>query len=139
LIYSSHFLIEVFMPLPKMPTKPAALLSPKDYPKAESGKPSKAVKVAHTEKTRAAENQAATAKKRRHLLPPKAGPRSTQKTAPAKVTRIPAPAPAAAKIATPATTAVTEAKFLISALNRVSAVLPTNQNHQAIWHSIPMS
>jgi PhoH-like ATPase len=51
------------MPLPKMPTKPAALLSPKDYPKAESGKPSKAVKVAHTEKTRAAENQAATAKK----------------------------------------------------------------------------
>lgn len=27
------------MPLPKMPTKPAALLSPKDYPKAEKGKP----------------------------------------------------------------------------------------------------
>ncbi len=26
------------MPLPKMPTKPAALLSPKDYPKAEKGK-----------------------------------------------------------------------------------------------------
>uniref|UniRef100_UPI00374D5A8A PhoH family protein n=1 Tax=Undibacterium sp. TaxID=1914977 RepID=UPI00374D5A8A len=29
------------MPLPKMPTKPAALLSPKDYPKAEKGKPVK--------------------------------------------------------------------------------------------------
>jgi PhoH-like ATPase len=105
-------LIEVFMPLPKMPTKPAALLSPKDYPKAESGKPSKAVKVAHTEKTRAAENQAATAKKAQTpVATQKAGPRSTQKTAPAKATRIPAPAPAAAKIATPATTAVTEAKI----------------------------
>ena len=100
------------MPLPKMPTKPAALLSPKDYPKAESGKPSKAVKVAHTEKTRAAENQAATAKKAQTpVATQKAGPRSTQKTAPAKATRIPAPAPAAAKIATPATTNVTEAKI----------------------------
>lgn len=29
------------MPLPKMPTKPAALLSPKDYPKATKGKTSK--------------------------------------------------------------------------------------------------
>ena len=29
------------MPLPKMPTKPAALLSPKDYPKATKGKSSK--------------------------------------------------------------------------------------------------
>src|SRR5437879_5037038 len=26
------------MPLPKLPTKPAALLSPSDYPKAEKGK-----------------------------------------------------------------------------------------------------
>lgn len=100
------------MPLPKMPTKPAALLSPKDYPKAESGKPSKAVKVAHTEKTRAAENQAATAKKAQTpVATQKASPRSTQKTAPAKATRIPAPAPAAAKIATPATTGITEAKI----------------------------
>lgn len=33
------------MPLPKMPTKPAALLSTKDYPKAEIGKPSKAAKT----------------------------------------------------------------------------------------------
>lgn len=100
------------MPLPKMPTKPAALLSPKDYPKAESGKPSKAVKVAHTEKTRAAENQAATVKKAQTpVATQKAGPRSTQKTAPAKAARIAAPAPAVAKIATPATTAVTEAKI----------------------------
>ncbi len=29
------------MPLPKIPTKPAALLSPQDYPKAEKGKPVK--------------------------------------------------------------------------------------------------
>jgi PhoH-like ATPase len=36
------FLIrEVMMPLPKMPTKPAALLSPKDYPKADGKKNSK--------------------------------------------------------------------------------------------------
>jgi PhoH-like ATPase len=31
------------MPLPKLPTKPAALLSPKDYPKAEKGKSVKPV------------------------------------------------------------------------------------------------
>ncbi|MFA9273448.1 MAG: PhoH family protein [Candidatus Aquirickettsiella gammari] len=31
------------MPLPKMPTKPAALLSPKDYPKADKGKLNHAV------------------------------------------------------------------------------------------------
>src|SRR5215212_5558692 len=29
------------MPLPKLPTKPAAVLSPSDYPKAEKGKPVK--------------------------------------------------------------------------------------------------
>ncbi|MGZ3239411.1 MAG: PhoH family protein, partial [Burkholderiaceae bacterium] len=29
------------MPLPKLPTKPAALLSPQEYPKAEQGKPVK--------------------------------------------------------------------------------------------------
>ena len=34
------------MPLPKMPTKPAALLSPKDYPKAEKNKASKTTKTA---------------------------------------------------------------------------------------------
>ncbi|HJU71389.1 MAG TPA: PhoH family protein [Paucimonas sp.] len=31
------------MPLPKLPTKPAALLSPSDYPKVEKGKPAKPV------------------------------------------------------------------------------------------------
>src|SRR5690606_36829093 len=30
--------IEVLMPLPKIPTKPAALLSPRDYPKAAKDK-----------------------------------------------------------------------------------------------------
>src|SRR3569832_563326 len=29
------------MPLPKLPTKPAVILSPDDYPKAEQGKPVK--------------------------------------------------------------------------------------------------
>lgn len=98
------------MPLPKMPTKPAALLSPKDYPKAETGKPSKVVKVVHAEKTRAPENQAATAKKApTPVNTQKVGSRSTQKTAPAKTPRI--PAPATAKIVTPATTGITEAKI----------------------------
>jgi PhoH-like ATPase len=43
------------MPLPKMPTKPAALLSPKDYPKAEKGKPAKTIKSAAPEKIKTVE------------------------------------------------------------------------------------
>jgi len=50
------------MPLPKMPTKPAALLSPKDYPKAEKGKPTKTTKAA-AEKPATAE-QAVNSKKK---------------------------------------------------------------------------
>ncbi|MFZ6686492.1 PhoH family protein [Undibacterium sp. SXout11W] len=42
------------MPLPKMPTKPAALLSPKEYPKADNTKPAKALKAAPTEKAKPA-------------------------------------------------------------------------------------
>ncbi|MEB0139668.1 MULTISPECIES: PhoH family protein [unclassified Undibacterium] len=40
------------MPLPKMPTKPAALLSPKDYPQAVAGKPAKALKATAPEKAK---------------------------------------------------------------------------------------
>jgi PhoH-like ATPase len=48
------------MPLPKMPTKPAALLSPKDYPKADK---SKFVKTTHaTAKTVASKNIEVTTK-----------------------------------------------------------------------------
>jgi PhoH-like ATPase len=36
------------MPLPKMPAKPAALLSPKDYPKLEKGKPAKPLTLVET-------------------------------------------------------------------------------------------
>jgi PhoH-like ATPase len=48
-------LSEDLMPLPKMPTKPAALLSPTDYPKAEKGK---AIKPAISLVTQAKEKHA---------------------------------------------------------------------------------
>ena len=35
------------MPLPKLPTKPAALLSPQDYPKADKDKIVKSVSYTH--------------------------------------------------------------------------------------------
>ncbi|MFZ6657998.1 PhoH family protein [Undibacterium sp. TJN19] len=52
------------MPLPKMPTKPAALLSPKDYPKAEKGKPAKTIKSAVPEKIKTVEAFQAPQKKK---------------------------------------------------------------------------
>ena len=61
------------MPLPKLPTKPATLLSPSDYPKAEKGK---------------------TVKPSIKLLEPAATP---AKPEPAPVTRAKLPEPAAAK------------------------------------------
>ncbi|WP_395011693.1 PIN domain-containing protein, partial [Undibacterium sp.] len=47
------------MPLPKMPTKPAALLSPKDYPKADKGKVNQPT-IAATKSVHAAATPAAT-------------------------------------------------------------------------------
>jgi hypothetical protein len=127
------------MPLPKMPTKPAALLSPKDYPKAESGKPSKAVKVAHTEKTRAAENQAATAKKAQT-------PVATQKAGLVQRKKQHRPKRPEyrhqhrqRRLLRQRLPLLPKQKFLISALNRVSAVLPTNQESSSYLYSIPMS
>jgi PhoH-like ATPase len=61
------------MPLPKLPTKPATLLSPSDYPKAEKGK---------------------TVKPSIKLLEPAATPVQPE---PAPVTRAKLPEPAAAK------------------------------------------
>ncbi len=72
------------MPLPKMPTKPAALLSPKDYPTAEKAKTGKTAKVA-VEKEKTVFKTEAIAKK------PAAKP-----AAPAKPAASPAPAAAAA-------------------------------------------
>lgn len=72
------------MPLPKMPTKPAALLSPKDYPTAEKAKTGKTAKVA-VEKEKTVFKTEAIAKK------PTAKP-----AAPAKPAASPAPAAVAA-------------------------------------------
>ena len=72
------------MPLPKMPTKPAALLSPKDYPTAEKAKTGKTAKVA-VEKEKTVFKTEAIAKK------PAAKP-----AAPAKPATSPAPAAVAA-------------------------------------------
>jgi PhoH-like ATPase len=72
------------MPLPKMPTKPAALLSPKDYPTAEKAKTGKTAKVA-VEKEKTVFKTEAVAKK------PAAKP-----AAPAKPATSPAPAAVAA-------------------------------------------
>ena len=75
------------MPLPKMPTKPAALLSPKDYPKAENKTPIKASQAA----TKPAATKAPSSSTR--------APATAQKAIPsvAPVSRpIAAPAPASA-------------------------------------------
>lgn len=92
------------MPLPKMPTKPAALLSPKDYPKAETGKPGKAVKVTHTEKNKVSDVKAPAAKKTQSAVSTqKPASRSTQKTVANKAPRT--PAQETAKVAVSATSA----------------------------------
>lgn len=75
------------MPLPKMPTKPAALLSPKDYPKAEKGKPAKTIKSATPEKIKTtAAPQVAPKKKTASTIAPVLGKTASkpvaEKTAP---------------------------------------------------------
>ncbi|BBB60662.1 phosphate starvation protein PhoH [Undibacterium sp. KW1] len=57
------------MPLPKMPTKPAALLSPKDFPKAEKGKPAKTIKSATPEKIKAIDVAPAPQRKKIATVP----------------------------------------------------------------------
>ncbi|MFZ6725853.1 PhoH family protein [Undibacterium sp. MH2W] len=88
------------MPLPKMPTKPAALLSPKEYPKAEKAKPTKATKAVLPEKTKADNAVSASRKK----------PVSTETAQVAKTTRVTAEKSAPAVTAPIATAIVAAAK-----------------------------
>lgn len=88
------------MPLPKMPTKPAALLSPKEYPKAEKAKPTKATKAVLPEKTKADNAVSASRKK----------PVSTETAQVAKSTRVTAEKSAPAVTAPIATAIVAAAK-----------------------------
>lgn len=70
------------MPLPKMPTKPAALLSPKDYPKAEKGKPAKTIKSATPEKIRAIDVAPAPQRKKIATVPAVVSRPVAEKTTP---------------------------------------------------------
>lgn len=93
------------MPLPKMPTKPAALLSPKDYPTAEKAKTGKTAKVA-VEKEKTVFKTEAIAKKpvAKQVAPakPAASPApSSAYTAPAQNTREAAQQVAAVKAKNP--------------------------------------
>ena len=88
------------MPLPKMPTKPAALLSPKEYPKAEKAKPTKATKAVLPEKTKA-DNAVSASRKT---------PVSTETAQVAKSTRVTAEKSAPAVTAPIATAIVAAAK-----------------------------
>jgi len=59
------------MPLPKLPAKPASLLSPKDYPKLEKGKPAKPLALAAAPQAQAAPQVKATPQKAAlHKAPP---------------------------------------------------------------------
>jgi PhoH-like ATPase len=113
------------MPLPKLPSKPAALLSPKDYPKAATGKPAAAItataasaipQAASAPKARTtakaatvaklpAAPVAATAKAAAPATNPQAPQKSTQKQIPKPATQTSAPA-IAAPAAAPATATV---------------------------------
>ena len=57
------------MPLPKMPTKPAALLSTKDYPTADKSKLSKTVKTVSAEKAKPVVAASTTPKKKTSAAP----------------------------------------------------------------------
>ncbi|MBI3731817.1 MAG: PhoH family protein [Burkholderiales bacterium] len=70
------------MPLPKMPTKPAALLSPKDYPKAEKGKPAKTIKSATPEKIKAIDVAPAPQRKKIATVPAVVSRPVAEKTTP---------------------------------------------------------
>ncbi|MFZ6765500.1 PhoH family protein [Undibacterium sp. Di26W] len=89
------------MPLPKMPTKPAALLSPKDYPKAEKGKPAKTIKSATPEKIKAVEAVQVPQRKKNTVTPISAARPVAERPAP--VISVKAAPPAAAKSKLPDT------------------------------------
>ncbi|MES2040232.1 MAG: PIN domain-containing protein, partial [Pseudomonadota bacterium] len=75
------------MPLPKMPTKPAALLSPKDYPKAEKGKPAKTIKSATPEKIKAIDVAPAPQRKKIATVPAVVSRPVEEKTTPAVIAK----------------------------------------------------
>ncbi|MFZ6871302.1 PhoH family protein [Undibacterium sp. Di27W] len=75
------------MPLPKMPTKPAALLSPKDYPKAEKGKPAKTIKSATPEKIKAIDVAPAPQRKKALPVPAVVSKPVAEKAAPAVIAK----------------------------------------------------
>ncbi|MFZ6742527.1 PhoH family protein [Undibacterium sp. JH2W] len=75
------------MPLPKMPTKPAALLSPKDYPKAEKGKPAKTIKSATPEKIKAIAVVPVPQKKKAAPVPAVVSKPVAEKTTPAVIAK----------------------------------------------------
>ena len=93
------------MPLPKMPTKPAALLSPKDYPQAVAGKPAKALKATAPEKAK-----------------PLAAKKITPPPAPAVIAAAPAraEAPPRAKLA-PAIAAIAKQKIAANPVKSVAS------------------
>ena len=73
------------MPLPKIPTKPATLLSPKDYPKAKTGKSGKAAVKPDAETL--PETSLAPAKQKAGKPLPKPAPGPVQKPAAAPATK----------------------------------------------------
>ncbi|BBB66689.1 phosphate starvation protein PhoH [Undibacterium sp. YM2] len=75
------------MPLPKMPTKPAALLSPKDYPKAEKGKPAKTIKSATPEKIKAIDVAPAPQRKKIATVPAVVSKPVAEKPVPAAIAK----------------------------------------------------
>ncbi|PXX46897.1 PhoH family protein [Undibacterium pigrum] len=75
------------MPLPKMPTKPAALLSPKDYPKAEKGKPAKTIKHATPEKIIAVDVAPAPQRKKTTPVPAVVSKAVAEKATPAVIAK----------------------------------------------------
>ncbi|MBC3906035.1 MULTISPECIES: PhoH family protein [Undibacterium] len=75
------------MPLPKMPTKPAALLSPKDYPKAEKGKPAKTIKSATPEKIKAIDVAPAPQRKKLATVPAVVSKPVAEKATPAVIAK----------------------------------------------------
>ncbi|MFZ6732332.1 PhoH family protein [Undibacterium sp. Ji42W] len=87
------------MPLPKMPTKPAALLSPKDYPKAEKGKPAKTIKSATPEKIKAIDVAPVPQRKKAAPVPAVVSKPIAEKAAPVVVAKA-SPVVAASKAKT---------------------------------------
>jgi PhoH-like ATPase len=70
-----------------MPTKPAALLSPKDYPKAEKGKPAKTIKSATPEKIKAIDVAPAPQRKKIATVPAVVSKPVAEKPVPATIAK----------------------------------------------------